>query len=123
MWIWRKLLTLQLEVKCGIPLQDLVFQYLSSTSDAFACQIVCEGKPSALLPVISGVRQGFFLSPRIFLMIMGSNEEMWRHAQEKPEEVQITLQKDSSVRELVTPPRTHCKNTEKELTENNREGS
>jgi hypothetical protein len=28
-------------------------------------------KPSALLPAIAGVRQGFFLSPRIFLMIVG----------------------------------------------------
>jgi len=64
------------------------------------------------------------LSPRIFLMIMGSNEEVWRHAQEKPEEVQIKLRKDSSVRELETPTRTHYKkNTEKELEENNRGGS
>jgi len=57
-------------------------------------------------------------------MIMGSNEEVWRHAQEKPEEVQIKLRKDSSVRELETPTRTHYKkNTEKELEENNRGGS
>jgi hypothetical protein len=63
------------------------------TCDAYACQFVHEGKPSAHLPVISGVRQGFFLSPRIFLMTMGSNEEVWRHAQEKPVEVQIKLQK------------------------------
>jgi len=43
----------------------------------FACQIVHEGKPSALVSVISGVRQGFFMSPRIFLMIMGG--EVWNH--------------------------------------------
>jgi hypothetical protein len=36
-------------------------------------------------------------------MIMGSNEEVWRHAQDKLEEVQIKRWKDASVRELKTP--------------------
>jgi len=36
-------------------------------------------------------------------MIMGSNEEVWRHAQDKSDEVQIKRRKDASVRELETP--------------------
>jgi hypothetical protein len=70
-------LTLQLEVKCGIPLYDLVFQYLSSISDAFVCEIVHEGK--TIIPGTSYLRS----ETRIFLVTKNIfNDSGWKSVRE-----------------------------------------